>query len=72
MTDQHEPAPFYGDAGTPGCPHGPGSHPRHQPDGPELWRCLDVHVGDYCPACSTAAGTGIAWSYCRQPARPAP
>ncbi|WP_448333553.1 hypothetical protein [Streptomyces sp. DSM 41534] len=75
MTDQHEPAPFYWEAGGDQCPHGP-EPDRNSPEIDDWWDrhtgspqdvyiCLDAPAGDACLACSDEVGEMVPWDLCR-------
>lgn len=78
MTDTttHEPQPWYWEAGSDDCPHGP--QPNHETDGEawDTWRerhptadcgpiCLDAPAGEACADCSEDDGEMVPWSHCR-------
>lgn len=89
MTDTtaHQPEPWYWEAGSSKCPHGPKPDEdswktpeyiawwdRHQPSDQDIVICLDAPSGDVCPACSADRGEAVAWSACdeRAHAKPKP
>lgn len=83
-TDDHKPEPWYWEANSDECPHGP----EPEDDSPEwdewmdrhTWApqdvriCLDAPAGTACPACSAECGDMVPWSRCenRDHARPLP
>jgi hypothetical protein len=81
----HEPQPWYYEAGSDKCPHGPKPSDastdeeydawwdRHRP-ADECTICLDAPMGDVCPTCSADCGEAVPWSACsaRSHAQPKP
>lgn len=82
----HKPEPWYWEAGSDKCPHGPKPDEddwktpqymawwdRHQP-ADECVICLDAPAGDVCEECSANHGEAVPWSACdaRAHARPRP
>ncbi|MGW6531419.1 hypothetical protein [Streptomyces venezuelae] len=83
MTDlhDHEPIPFFWEAGGDKCPHGP-EPDRNSPEAEAWWErhsgspqdvyiCLDAPAGACCPACTEEHGATVSWAFCqnRQHAR---
>ncbi len=77
MTDtEHHPEPWYWEADSEHCPHGPEPDDVADPAGWDEWMerhvwapqdvriCLDAPVGDSCEVCSENAGEFVPWSGC--------
>jgi hypothetical protein len=83
----HQPEPWYYEAGSSKCPHGPrpdydspeydawdeATSERHRPSD-ECVICLDAPMGDVCEECSQNCGEAVPWSACevRRHAKPKP
>lgn len=72
----HEPTPFYWEAGSSECPHRAEPDPLTDGEAWDLWRerhppsddgliCLDAPALTGCQACSVEDGDMVAWSRCR-------
>jgi hypothetical protein len=74
----HYPQPWYREAGSENCSHGPEPdydtdpgawdawYERH-PGSPQNVRiCLDAPMGDHCPACSDWHNDAVPWALCEQ------
>lgn len=85
-TDLHKPEPWYWEAGSSKCPHGPQPDEEnwdsaeydawwdHHRTGPDVVICLDAPAGDVCEECSNDHGEAVPWSACysRAHAKPKP
>ena len=71
----HQPEPWYWEAGSSKCPHGPEPEDRdspaydtwlerHHSSDQDVYICLDAPMGDACPACTEEHGQTIPWSAC--------
>jgi hypothetical protein len=78
----HRSEPWYWEAGSEHCPHGP--EPEQQSSAWDTWAarhtgspqdvriCLDAPMGDHCPACSEDHCAPVPWTDCPEhPAAPA-
>jgi len=82
----HKPEPWYWEAGSDKCPHGPEPddiadpkgwdeyHDRHPGSPQDVRICLDAPMGDHCAACfEESGGDPVPWADCPEnPAVPAP
>lgn len=80
--DDHKPEPWFWEAGSEHCPHGPepdqmtaawdewAAHHTGSPQ--EIFVCPDAPLGDCCPACSDEHGDFVRWADCPASAQPAP
>lgn len=59
----HQPEPWYWEAGSEHCPHGPESD-RHTASPQDVVICLDAPMGDHCPECSADHGDAVPWADC--------
>lgn len=84
MKSDHTPEPWYWEAGSEYCPHGPEPeddttdawdvwHERHTGSSQDVVICLDAPMGQHCPECSADHNAPVLWSACegRDHARPA-
>ncbi|MFD6553755.1 hypothetical protein [Streptomyces sp. NPDC058398] len=74
----HQPEPWFGEAGSDPCPHGPEpkddspewdvwyevTSDRHTGSPQDVRICLDAPIGDYCPECSADHNEPVPWSLC--------
>lgn len=77
----HRPEPWFWEAGSEHCPHGPEPendatpewdawYERHTGSPQDVRICLDAPMGDHCPECSADHNEPIAWADCpHNPAR---
>jgi hypothetical protein len=74
MTD-HRSEPWYWEAGSEHCPHGPEPDQqssawddwaeRHTGSPQDVFVCLDAPMGDHCPACfEETGGDPTPWALC--------
>lgn len=74
MTD-HKPEPWFWEAGSEHCPHGPEPEDdtspewdewsdRHTGSPQDVVICLDAPMGDHCPECSYDHNDPVPWSAC--------
>ena len=81
----HQPEPWYHEAGSSKCPHGPEPEDRdgdawdvwaerHTGSPQDVFICLDAPMGDVCEECSNDVGEAVPWSACetRRHAHPKP
>ena len=73
---QHEHGPYYWNADSPHCNHGPDPDWNTNPEAHDLWAdkhpisddgriCLDAPAGEACLECSAEEGDMVPWSACR-------
>jgi hypothetical protein len=77
-TTTHQPEPWYHEAGSSKCPHGPqpaygspeydawddATSERHTPSEQDVVICLDAPMGDMCVECSADHNEAVPWSAC--------
>ncbi|MEU0783475.1 hypothetical protein ABZ341_18115 [Streptomyces sp. NPDC006173] len=73
--NDHQPEPWFWEAGSDTCPHGPEPeddspewddwHDRHTGSAQDVRICLDAPAGDACAACSEDDNEMVPWSACR-------
>lgn len=72
---EHKPEPWYREAGSDKCPHGPEPEDRdsaawdtwgerHVASPQDVYICLDAPMGDHCDACYKTHGEAVPWSAC--------
>jgi len=76
ITDEHSPEPWFQEAGSDQCPHGPEPDYDTQPEAWDDWQerhtgspqdvriCLDAPLGDACDTCSEESGEFVPWAGC--------
>ncbi|MFB7736225.1 hypothetical protein ACFC08_17930 [Streptomyces sp. NPDC056112] len=71
---EHKPEPWFWEAGSEHCPHGPEPDrdsdewdtwaERHTGSPQDVFVCLDAPMGEHCPACFEENGSAVPWSAC--------
>lgn len=75
-TPDHRPEPWYWEAGSDHCPHGPEPDQqssawdtwaaRHTASPQDVFVCLDAPMGDHCTECSDEHGDAVPWADCEE------
>lgn len=75
-TYEHRPVPYFWEAGSDECPHGPAPDrdsdawddwaERHPGSPEEIFICLDAPIGECCDACSEETGEPVGWEWCEE------